>query len=137
MRILRFVISALVILMIGMPATASGEENLFDTETAAVHRDKGIALLTAKNYQGAIAELEESVSIAPNAEAYYYLGYAYYYRGRAGDVESRKKSIECFDRAYELDSSYTPNRDKNLEISPSGQNEPSHPSSAAEVSPSQ
>jgi tetratricopeptide (TPR) repeat protein len=90
----------------------NAEEELFDTKTAATYFEKGIAHLKAKNYDAAVTELEESVTINPDAEAFYYLGYAYYMKGRTGDGESRKKSLECFDKAYELNPNFTPSRYK-------------------------
>ncbi len=89
---------------------ANAEEDLFDTKAAAVYTEKGIDHLKEKKYDAAIKELEEAVSINPDAEAYYYLGYAYYMKGRKGDAESRRKSIECFDKAYELNPNFTPSR---------------------------
>jgi len=102
-----------VVLFAGMPALShAADEELFDTKAAAVYVDKGIAHLKKHNFDEAIAELEEAVSIAPNAEGFYYLGYAYYLKGKAGDNESRKKSLECFDKAYELDPNFTPSKFK-------------------------
>ncbi len=95
----------------------SAEEELFDTKAASASLEKGIVQLRAKNYNSAVTQLEESVSIAPDAEAYYYLGYAYYMKGRAGDSESRKKSIESFEKAYELNPNFTPTRYKPTEAS--------------------
>ncbi len=89
---------------------ACAQEDLFDTKSAAAHVEKGIDSLKEKKYDAAIKELEEAVSINPDAEAYYYLGYAYYMKGRKGDVESRNRSIESFDKAYELDPNFTPSR---------------------------
>jgi tetratricopeptide (TPR) repeat protein len=106
----------LVVLAIGAllaaAAPCAAAEELFDTKAAAVHIEKGIADLKGKKYDAAVKELEEAVSINPDAEAYYYLGYAYYLKGRKGDAESRKKSIECFDKAYELNPSFKPARFK-------------------------
>ncbi len=94
---------------------AYAEEELFDTKAAAAHVEKGITHLKEKTYDAAIKELEEAVTINPDAEAYYYLGYAYYEKGRKGDAESRKKLVECFDKAYELDPGFTPSRFKPAE----------------------
>jgi tetratricopeptide (TPR) repeat protein len=92
---------------------ANAEEELFDTKAAVIHIEKGITHLKEKKYDDAVEELEEAVTINPDAEAYYYLGYAYYMKGREGnDAESRKKSIESFDKAYELDPGFTPSRFK-------------------------
>jgi len=94
---------------------AHAEEELFDTKAAAAHVEKGIGHLKEKKYDTAIKELEEAVTINPDAEAYYYLGYAYYMKGKKGDAESRKKSAESFDKAYELNPGYTPSRFKPAE----------------------
>lgn len=91
------------------------EEELFDSKTATEHLEKGLSHLKARNYGSAVTELEESITYSPNAEAYYYLGYAYYLVGRSGDAESRKKSIECFDKCYELNPGFRPTRYKTEE----------------------
>lgn len=85
-------------------------DELFDAKTAAEHMAKGIAHLKAKQYDAAIDELSESASVYPEAEAFYYLGYAYYMKGRKGDGESRKNAMENFEQAYELDPNFTPTR---------------------------
>lgn len=114
---------------------AKAEEDLFDTKAATQRLDKGIAELKEKKYDAAIADMEESVSINPDAEAYYYLGYAYYMKGKKGDAESRKKAIECFDKAYELNPGFTPSRLKPAEIPEAKQKpaaqEPVQPSAPA------
>jgi len=102
------------VVLAGVQLAYAGEE-LFDTKAAAAHVEKGITHLKEKKYDAAIKELEEAVTINPDAEAYYYLGYAYYMKGRKGDAESRKKSVECFDKAYELNPSFTPSRFKPTE----------------------
>jgi len=95
-----------IITGIGIVSYAADE--LFDTKTAAEHMAKGIAHLKAKQYDAAIDELEKSASVYPEAETFYYLGYAYYMKGRKGDGENRKKAMENFDQAYELDPNFTP-----------------------------
>lgn len=107
-RIILFAIMSLIVLQ----GTGFAEEDLFDTKAASVHSEKGISSLKTRDYDAAVNELEEALSIAPDAETYYYLGYAYYMKGKSGDVESRKKSIENFDKAYELDPRFTPNKYK-------------------------
>jgi Tfp pilus assembly protein PilF len=94
---------------------AAAEEELFDTKAAESYLEKGISHLRTKNVDAAVDALEESVSIAPEAEAYYYLGYAYYLKGRGGDGESRKRSIESFEKAYELNPQFSPSRFKPAE----------------------
>jgi tetratricopeptide (TPR) repeat protein len=89
---------------------AVAEEDLFDTKAAAEYLEKGLVQLRTKHVDEAISAFEESVAIAPEAEAYYYLGYAYYLKGRSGDGESRKLSIESFEKAYELDAGFTPTK---------------------------
>jgi len=124
------VLVVMCLLLSSITAFASAEEELFDTKAAAVYLEKGLAQLRAKNVNAAIEDLEESVSINPDAEAYYYLGYAYYLKGRSGDAASRKKSIDNFDKAYELDPNFSPNRHKPAEI-PGAQLEQKTPDSPA------
>ncbi len=96
-----------------VPAVGRSAEELFDTKAATQHTEKGITHLKAKNYDAAIKEFEESSAISPDAEAFYYLGYAYYMKGKiTNDGESRKKSMENFDKAYELNPNFTPTRFK-------------------------
>ncbi|OGW39305.1 MAG: hypothetical protein A2010_02190 [Nitrospirae bacterium GWD2_57_9] len=101
-----------MILVTGVQSVLAEEEELFDTKAAEAFIEKGIGHLKAKNLDAAVNALEEAVSIAPDAEAYYYLGYAYYLKGRTGDSESRVKSIESFEKAYELDPNFTPQKYK-------------------------
>ena len=105
-------IMALIITAIitGTQVVGYAADELFDTKTAAEHMAKGIAHLKAKQYDAAIDELEKSASVYPEAEAFYYLGYAYYMKGRKGDGESRKNAMENFEQAYELDPNFTPTR---------------------------
>jgi tetratricopeptide (TPR) repeat protein len=93
-------------------------EELFDTKTAAKHFDQGMAYLNAKNLDAAISEFEESASLNPEAEVYYYLGYAYYLKGRSGDAESRVQARENFDSAYDIDPNFSPMRYKSGEPAP-------------------
>ena len=113
---------------------AHADEELFDTKAAAQHMDNGIAYLKAKNFDAAIREFEAAEEINPDAEAYYYLGYAYYLKGRTGDKESRIKSRENFKNAYEIDPNFTPTRLKPTEPAPAAveQAEQSGPSTTAE-----
>ncbi len=142
----------LVILLVSVVVLAGAqlayaEEELFDVKAAAPHIEKGIAHLKEKKYDAAIKELEEAVTINPDAEAYYYLGYAYYMKGRKGDAESRKKSVECFDKAYELNPGFTPSRFKPAEAGEAKQEPkstepepspaPAAPSQPAEPAPDQ
>ncbi len=129
------------------PLTAHSAEELFDAKEAADHIEKGIAYLKAKNYDAAINEFEESASISPEAEAYYYLGYAHYMKGRTQDGEDRKKSLENFNNAYEIDPNFTPSRYKPPETietakpqqkemtAPTGTQPAVPPTSAAEATP--
>jgi len=102
-----------------MQIVSYAADELFDAKTAAEHMAKGIAHLKAKQYDAAIDELSESASVYPEAEAFYYLGYAYYMKGRKGDGESRKNAMENFEQAYELDPNFTPTRYKPAEPLPS------------------
>lgn len=103
------VIFAALLALGGMMTLSAAEEELFDIKAAAEHLAKGVKLLGAKNYDAAIDELEEAVSAAPSAEAFYRLGYAYYMKGKSGDEDSRQRAIENFEQAYDLDPNYSPN----------------------------
>ena len=106
----RILVFALAVVLTIIPLSGYAADELFDTKEASKYVDKGISLLHAKNYNAAIAAFEESVAISPEAEAYYYLGYAYYLKSRKGDSESRELSRENFEKAYELDPNFTPTR---------------------------
>src|SRR3990172_5305356 len=109
----RMALCVLAFMLILAPAVGHSAEELFDTKAATQHTEKGIAHLKAKNYDAAAREFEESSTISPDAEAFYYLGYAYYVKGKiSNDGESRKKSMENFDKAYELNPNFTPTRFK-------------------------
>jgi tetratricopeptide (TPR) repeat protein len=114
MRKIMVILLVSAVVLAGVGLAYAGEE-LFDTKAAAVHVDKGIAHLKEKKYDAAVKELEEAVTINPDAEAYYYLGYAYYLKGKKGDAESRKKSVESFEKTYELNPGFTPSRLKPAE----------------------
>ncbi len=125
-RSLIFVLTVLVG-MIAAPAYPADE--LFDTAAASKHMDQGISCLKAKDFDAAIKEFNESASIAPEAEAYYYLGYAYYMKSRKVDGESRRMSRENFEQAYEIDPNFSPTRYKPSE--PALQQTTEEPSAAA------
>jgi tetratricopeptide (TPR) repeat protein len=108
----------ITILACMVAAPAHSTEELFDTATATKHLEKGISLLQAKKYDAAIGEFEESAEVNPDAEAYYYLGYTYYLKGRKGDEASRKKSRENFDKAYAINPNFSPSRFKPAEPAP-------------------
>jgi tetratricopeptide (TPR) repeat protein len=91
-----------------LPGIGRAEDELFDTAGAAALTNQGIQDLMVGHYDAAIEALEESVSIDPQAPAFYYLGYAYYMKSKKGDGESRTKAMENFDKAYEMDPSFTP-----------------------------
>jgi tetratricopeptide (TPR) repeat protein len=108
----------MIILLIGLgsaPLAGQAQEELFDTKAAAQHLEQGLARLGEKHYDSAIAEFQESAEIAPEAEAFYYLGYAYYLKGRKGDSEARDLSRENFEKAYEIDPNFSPTRLKQPE----------------------
>jgi tetratricopeptide (TPR) repeat protein len=89
---------------------SAAEEDVFDTKAASALYEKGLNHLNNKKLDEAVTAFEDSLSIAPDARTYYFLGYAYYLKGKSGDDESRKKSIESFEQAYELDPSFTPTK---------------------------
>ena len=107
------IIVTLFAFAIGMMIFASNgpAEDLFDTAAASRLLEKGFDHLAKKNYDAAINVFEDSASIEPSAEAFYYLGYSYYMKGKVrNDPRSRKKAINSFDKAYELDPNFTPTR---------------------------
>jgi tetratricopeptide (TPR) repeat protein len=114
-RSLIYVLTAMLS-MAAAPAFPADE--VFDTATASKHLEQGISHLKAKDFDAAITEFDESASISPEAEAYYYLGYAYYMKSRKGDGENRQKALENFDRAYEIDPNFSPTRFKPSEPAP-------------------
>jgi tetratricopeptide (TPR) repeat protein len=106
---------ALISLMMTSATLGYAKEELFDTKAATQHLNQGIAYLNAKNFDAAIREFETSAGINPDAEAYYYLGYAYYLKGRTSKGDYRSKSRENFERAYEIDPNFSPSRFKPTE----------------------
>jgi tetratricopeptide (TPR) repeat protein len=110
----------LMLLFIAAPAVSAAEEPLFDTKAAHAGLEKGLTLVKAKKYDAAIAVFEEAAATSPDveAEALYYAGYASYLKGRAGDEDARQKSVEYFDRAYEINPNFSPNKFKPTEPLP-------------------
>jgi tetratricopeptide (TPR) repeat protein len=106
-------------IMVGMVAApAYPADELFDTATASKHIERGISFLKVKDFDAAIKEFDESVTIAPEAEAYYYLGYAYYMKSRKAGGESRRMSLDSFEKAYEIDPNFSPTGYKPSEPAP-------------------
>ena len=105
----------LVITLLGMlsmaAARAGTADEAFDT-AAAKHLEQGFSQLKAKNYDAAIKEFEASAEISPEAEPYYYLGYIYYLKSRKDNGQNRQKSLENFEKAYEIDPNFSPAREK-------------------------
>jgi tetratricopeptide (TPR) repeat protein len=102
------------------PAGWAADEPLFDTKAAAAGLEKGLALVKAKKFDAAVAAFEEAAATSPDveAEAYYYAGYAYYLKSKTGDEDSRQKSVEFFDRVYEINPNFSPNKFKPVEPMP-------------------
>jgi tetratricopeptide (TPR) repeat protein len=115
MNMNRLLLLVLALMLSVVSLSAYAEEELFDSKAAEKHIEQGIAYLKAKNFDAAISEFEESSLTYPDAEAYYFLGYAYYLKGRSGDADSRKKSMENFEKAYEIDPNFSPTRFKPAE----------------------
>ena len=131
-RTLIFVLTAMIS-MAAAPAFPADE--LFDTAAASKHTEQGISFLKAKNFDAAIREFDKSAVIAPEAEAYYYLGYAYYMKGKNVDGDSRKKSLENFGKAYEIDPNFSPSRYKPSEPAPMPITRPSTTTAPVEPQP--
>jgi len=113
----------LMVMMVAAVAPAgwaAEEEPLFDTKAAAADLEKGLGLVKAKKFDEAVAVFEEAAATNPDveAEAYYYAGYAYYLKSKSGDEDSRQKSVEFFDRAYEINPNFSPNKFKPTEAMP-------------------
>jgi tetratricopeptide (TPR) repeat protein len=102
------IVIAVVMLLCILPGLGHAADELFDTEAATTLAQKGIEDLRAGRYDAAIEAFEESVNINPEAPAFYYLGYAYYMKGKKSNGENRVKAMENFDKAYELDPNFTP-----------------------------
>jgi len=116
-------ILVVTLLLAVLPAlnAAAAEEPLFDTEAAKAGLEKGLALVKQKKYDAAVEVFEEAAATSPEveAEALYYAGYACYLKGRAGDEDARQRSVEFFDRAYEINPNFSPNKFKPTEPLPS------------------
>ena len=114
--------SVLVLMLLSIAALAvqAAEEELFDTKGAAASVDKGLSLLKQKKYDAAVEAFEEAAAMSPDieAEALYYAGYACYLKGRSGDEDARQRSVEFFDRAYEINPNFSPNKFKPAEPLP-------------------
>jgi tetratricopeptide (TPR) repeat protein len=149
---MRALLSGIIVAMLAFacfPAAAAAEEELFDTKAAAAHMEKGVHLLKAKKIDAAIQEFEEAVAAAPEAEAYYLLGYAYYVKSKTGDEDALQKSIENFDMTYQINPNFSPSKFKPAEPitvpggKPSAESAPaaaapaSTPSAAAPAAPGQ
>ncbi len=107
-----FFLLLLTAISLGKGIPAFPAEELFDTKAAAAHIEKGIESLKKSGYDAAITEFEAASEIQPDADVFYYLGYAYYMKGKDGDGESRKKAIENFEKAYEINPNFTPSKFK-------------------------
>lgn len=106
-----YILAALIMAAgLGWVSDARSADDLFDTKAAAAHIDKGLARLAKNDFAGAIREFEESAVIAPEAEAYYYIGYAYYLKAKKGDGEGRTKAREFFEKAYDIDPNFSPTK---------------------------
>ena len=128
----------LTLLFIAAPAVNAAEE-LFDTKAAAAGIEEGISLIKKKQYDAAVEKFEDAAAMSPDseAEALYYAGYASYLKGRAGDEDARQRSVEFFERAYEINPNFSPNKFKPAEPMPgpaaqqSGQGSDVTPAAAA------
>jgi tetratricopeptide (TPR) repeat protein len=108
----RSLVFVLTVMVCMAAETAYPADELFDKATASKLMEQGISFLKANNFDAAIKEFDELTSVAPEAEAYYYLGYAYYMKSRKADGDSRRLSMENFEKAYEIDPNFSPTRYK-------------------------
>lgn len=109
-----------LLLAVAPVVNAAGEEPLFDTKAAAAGLEKGLSLIKQKKYDAAVEAFENAAATSPDieAEALYYAGYASYLKSRTGDEDARQRSVEFFDRAYEINPNFTPNKFKPSEPMP-------------------
>jgi len=134
----RLLICTLITMLAMVAVPAFSADELFDTTAAAKHMEQGISYLKANKFDAAIKEFEESAGISPEAEPYYYLGYAYYLKGKKNNGQNRQKSLENFEKAYEIDPNFAPTRYKPSEPSELSLQTTSKPPEAAEsVAPEQ
>ena len=110
----------LTLLAIAAPAVYAAEEPLVDTKAAKAGLEKGLALIKQKKYDAAVEVFEDAAATSPEveAEALYYAGYACYLKSRTGDEDARQRSVEFFDRAYEINPNFSPNKFKPTEPLP-------------------
>jgi tetratricopeptide (TPR) repeat protein len=120
---MRGIIASVLVLMllsVAAPAVNAAAEPLFDTKGAAASVEKGLSLVRQKKYDAAVEAFEEAAAMSPDieAEALYYAGYACYLKGKSGDEDARQRSVEFFDRAYEINPNFSPNKFKPTEPLP-------------------
>lgn len=120
-----------------VPVLASAEEELFDSKAAAAGIEKGIKLIKSKQYDAAVEAFEEAAATSPDieAEALYYAGYASYLKSKSGDEDARQRSIEYFDRAYEINPNFSPTKFKPTESMPGPGGAPAGKSTPAAAAP--
>jgi len=110
-----------ILLLTAAPVlNAAEEEPLFDTKAAAEGLETGMKLLKAKKYDAAVEAFEDAAATSPDieAEALYLAGYASYLKGKSGDEDARQRSVEFFDRVYEINPNFSPNKFKPAEPLP-------------------
>ena len=112
-KVIFLVMAAAVILF--QDNLSAAQEDLFDTKAAGALYEQGMNHLRSNKLEEAITAFEESLSIAPDARTYYFLGYAYYLKGKSGDIDSRKKAMESFEQAYELEPDFSPTKYEHAE----------------------
>jgi len=112
MMYIRSLVVVFTAMLVLAAAPAYPADELFDTAAASKHLEQGISCLKEKDFEAAIREFDALTAIAPDAEAFYYLGYAYYMKGKKGVGEDRIKSLENFDKAFEIDPNFSPSRYK-------------------------
>ena len=103
-----------LLLAVAPMVNAANEEPLFDTKAAAAGLEKGLSLIKQKKYDAAVEAFENAAATSPDieAEALYYAGYACYLKSRSGNEDARQRSVEFFDRAYEINPNFSPNKFK-------------------------
>jgi tetratricopeptide (TPR) repeat protein len=87
------------------PTAAAG------TGAAQANIDAGLAAFKKRRFSRAEAEFLKAVEAEPSsAAANFYLGYTYYKIAEPSrrNTPNKQKALELFDKAFELDPSFTP-----------------------------
>ena len=103
--------SALVAAQEPAPMTAPDPQESAGAGAAQANIDAGLAAFKKRRFAKAEAEFQKAVASDPSsAAANFYLGYTYYKIAEPTrrNTPNKQKALEYFDKAFELDPSFTP-----------------------------